>query len=103
MITVIINVLEADIEKVNNTEAAEGKVETSSMFGRMYLFLLFSGCDCGFPYSLPNQRKRRLRELFGLETNRLMRLYVLYFEVFKMISGWKILFKWLYVNIANGP
>ena len=85
MITVIINVLEADIEKVNNTEAAEGKVETSSTFGRMDLFLLFSGCDCGFPYSLPNQRQRRLREFFGLETYRLMRLYVLYFEVFKMI------------------
>ena len=34
MITVIINVLKADIEKVNNTEAAEGKMETSSAFGQ---------------------------------------------------------------------
>ena len=54
MLTVIINILEADLKvtfigKVNNTEAAEGMVGISSTFDHMFQFLLFSVHDCGMP------------------------------------------------------
>ena len=54
LLTVVINILEADIKvnyigKVNNTEAAEGMVEISSTFDHMFQFLLFSVHDCGMP------------------------------------------------------
>ena len=54
-LTVIINILEADIKvnyigKVNNTEAAEGMVEISSTFDHIiFQLLLFSVHDCGMP------------------------------------------------------
>ena len=74
MLTVIINILEADIKvnyigKVNNTEAAEGMVEISSTFDHMFQFLLFSVHDCGMPKPAAKQ---------------LPNLLVLYCDEFKM-------------------
>ena len=73
MLTVIINILEADIKvnyigKVNNTEAAEGMVEISSTFDHMFQFL-FSVHDCGMPKPAAKQ---------------LPNILVLYCDEFKM-------------------